>query len=335
MRAGARAANPGIHRTTATKTSYVAMRRIAIVSIELDLHAHAVAKRLREHFDCDVYVIVTDIAHQSVGFLESYPQNHCLIESYDGRYVQIDALDVVWWRRANQPQQSSDLLIDERIRDFVSREWRFALQNSFFCNFNGIWVNHPWADIRASSKLLQLRAANAAGLQIPDTIITNRFCDVINFWNRHNANIIAKKISGAPGFSLATIPVTEDMLSEDDIKLAPAIYQPKIDAYKHLRVLVLGNDVYAAGIKTKEMDWRRDLNGSFENCELSFDLKRQIINVIDRLGLRMGVMDFIEAKDNTLYFLEVNPQGQFLFIEGLTGEKWALACAKFLASIQN
>jgi hypothetical protein len=45
-----------------------------------------------------------------------------------------------------------------------------------------------------------------------------------------------------------------------------------------------------------------------------------IRRVLDVLGLEMGIVDIKETPDGEFVWLEVNPQGQFLFLEGLTGE---------------
>ncbi|MFZ0505160.1 MAG: hypothetical protein WAM44_15680, partial [Chthoniobacterales bacterium] len=52
--------------------------------------------------------------------------------------------------------------------------------------------------------------------------------------------------------------------------------------------------------------------------------------VLDKLGLAMGVIDIKEDPDSELVWLEVNPQGQFLFLEPLTGLKLTDHFAEFL-----
>ena len=52
--------------------------------------------------------------------------------------------------------------------------------------------------------------------------------------------------------------------------------------------------------------------------------------VLDKLGLAMGVIDIKEDPNGELVWLEVNPQGQFLFLEPLTGLKLTNHFADFL-----
>jgi hypothetical protein len=48
------------------------------------------------------------------------------------------------------------------------------------------------------------------------------------------------------------------------------------------------------------------------------------------LNLRMGIFD-LKVSDDGPVWLEVNPQGQFLFLEGITGVDLTTLFAKFLA----
>jgi len=78
------------------------------------------------------------------------------------------------------------------------------------------------------------------------------------------------------------------------------------------------------------MDWRRDhaarmtlYKPDSRTCELSLGLVR-------KLGLEMGVLDAKLLDTGEVCFLEVNPQGQFLFLEGATGFDLTGMCAAFL-----
>jgi hypothetical protein len=59
-------------------------------------------------------------------------------------------------------------------------------------------------------------------------------------------------------------------------------------------------------------------------------LSRQLVALINRLGLRMGVMDLKISPSGQVVWLEVNPQGQFLFAEALSGTPLVQPFADFL-----
>ena len=56
---------------------------------------------------------------------------------------------------------------------------------------------------------------------------------------------------------------------------------------------------------------------------------------MQRLGLRYGAADFRVAPDGDLVFLEVNPAGQWLFVEYATGQPIAAALADLLVRLDR
>lgn len=61
-------------------------------------------------------------------------------------------------------------------------------------------------------------------------------------------------------------------------------------------------------------------------------MKAQLLELQRQLGLAMGIHDCKEGADGEWYWLEVNPQGRFLFLEPLTSLGLAGRFADFLAS---
>jgi glutathione synthase/RimK-type ligase-like ATP-grasp enzyme len=54
-------------------------------------------------------------------------------------------------------------------------------------------------------------------------------------------------------------------------------------------------------------------------------------NLVDKLGLVYAAIDMRRTPDGRYVFLEVNPSGQWLFIENLTGQRMSAALAAALA----
>jgi hypothetical protein len=73
------------------------------------------------------------------------------------------------------------------------------------------------------------------------------------------------------------------------------------------------------------------MNIPVEIAELSDSIRSRLCDVIRHLGLVMGVVDMkLDGDDDEPLWLEVNPQGQFLFIEGLSGLGLTEALSDFL-----
>jgi hypothetical protein len=56
-----------------------------------------------------------------------------------------------------------------------------------------------------------------------------------------------------------------------------------------------------------------------------------VVRLLEELGLRYGALDFRRRDDGAWSFLEVNPGGQWLFVEERTGQPITAALASLLA----
>jgi hypothetical protein len=116
------------------------------------------------------------------------------------------------------------------------------------------------------------------------------------------------------------LKVSEEMLDKaDSLSICPACYQEYIPGDRHIRVNCFGEDVYAVQIESSDLDWRQNLDVPFSKFVVSPNLHSRLQHVLRALGLTMGVFDLkLDPKDEAVW-LEINPQGQFLFVEGITG----------------
>jgi hypothetical protein len=62
-----------------------------------------------------------------------------------------------------------------------------------------------------------------------------------------------------------------------------------------------------------------DLDVPIKRIDLPSNVYSYILNVMAYLKLKMGIFDLKVNVNGEIFWLEVNPQGQFLFLEGLTG----------------
>lgn len=111
---------------------------------------------------------------------------------------------------------------------------------------------------------------------------------------------------------------------------APAIYQEFIGGTQHLRLLCFGDRSLSGVINTAEVDWRPNLNVQIDSWDLPTSLHRMIRRTLDALGLEMGVVDVKIDHHGEFVWLEVNPQGQFIFLEPMTGINFIDEFARYL-----
>jgi hypothetical protein len=308
----------------------------AILTIKDDLHAFAVSRafELRHGHACEIIEADSLADTGGLNWSPDDPESPGVLPSRNGRAVEIRSLDIVWWRRYfyDQIVLPADVS-DPMAIDVITGDCRVSAMGVMLSDFNGTWVSHPDATRRAENKLVQLRAARAAGFRIPKTLISQNPDRIRSFAAAQGGRVVVKSLTNTNRAALTATVIDEQVLAADRaLRLSPAIYQEPIPGTKHLRVHGFGEDFHAALITCAELDWRYHLaDATIEGYELPSTVKSALSQVMRTLDLRMGVFDLKLTPGGELVWLEINPQGQFLFIEGLSELKLTDLLADFLA----
>ncbi|KOG55749.1 hypothetical protein ADK75_10100 [Streptomyces virginiae] len=97
------------------------------------------------------------------------------------------------------------------------------------------------------------------------------------------------------------------------------IYQEIIPGGRHLRMNVLGERTVTVLLESEDLDWRPNLDIPAREVLIPNEIEESVLATLKSLGLNMGAVDMKITDDGKYVFLEVNPQGQFLFLEGMCG----------------
>jgi glutathione synthase/RimK-type ligase-like ATP-grasp enzyme len=234
--------------------------------------------------------------------------------------------NAVWFRRTQLPE-ISDLPVNEKI--YILNEID-SLINNLFAIIDTKWVSHPLFVYKAEDKLFQLKVARDLGFEIPDTLITNSKEELKSFYYEQNGRIIVKPISQTrienketPSF-IFTNKITREQIDKlDNFDLTPCIYQKEIEKEYELRVTVVGDNVFSAAIDSQsdsetKIDWRKK-KLTFYKIEIPKPLEYLCVEIVKKLNLSFGAIDLIKSKDGHYIFLEINPNGQWAWIETQTG----------------
>ena len=188
----------------------------------------------------------------------------------------------------------------------------------------------------AGDKAWQLRLAPRIGFEIPPTLITNDPDELLDFHQQHDGQLICKAL-GFPHFDALNtaddrwvfttqLVGPRDVGYLDSVRYCPAIFQAYVPKRLELRVTVVGDRVFACEIHSQDRartrhDWRRYELASTPHSSHSLpaDVEAMCVRIVAALGLCYGAMDLVLTPDGRYVFLEVNPLGQYLWIEKLTG----------------
>lgn len=201
------------------------------------------------------------------------------------------------------------------------------------------WVSNPYAIKRASNKLTQLILAQELGFNIPKTIFSSDK-EEIEVFRKHLGDIILKplglpyaRVEGVNKWLFATLVKSSQVLDYTGIGITPMIFQERIVKTADLRVTVIGNEVFVCKIVSKDVDWRvsqSDSNTLYSPFSLEDKYINKCIEMVRKLGLAFGALDFVLSEEGNLYFLEINPNGQWGFVEKQTKQPLSMAMAKLL-----
>ncbi len=252
--------------------------------------------------------------------------------SRKGVTLEINNVFKVWPIRIGNTSVNPEL--DPVSAFFAKKQAHYAIE-SLLALFECEVINPPRiARFIQHNKLYQLEIAKWAGLSIPETLVSSNYSDVCEFAKRFGDSMLVKSIYTMPFlnedtdemFGIYSSIITKGELTPFSVKACPNIYQAYIEKKLELRISYANGQILTCAIdsqsseKTK-IDWR---NYDFDNVKhiaynLPDDIQRKIVKFMTRIGLKYGQIDMIITPDNEYVFLEVNPSGQWGWIQGLTG----------------
>ena len=237
-------------------------------------------------------------------------------------------IDAVWYRRISVgtglPADMDAALRHPSIME--SKRTLFGMKDSM-----GKFILDPFTKMRyTENKQLQLQLAREVGLEIPETLITNDADKVREFYQRLQRPLITKmQHSFAVHKNGEEHVVFTNELNEEDVKdldgleFCPMQFQEKVDKKLELRVTIVGDRVFTAAIdssksKDSEIDWRREGHKTLDAWvpyDLPADIEEKMLTMMDKLGLNYGAGDILLTHDDRYLFLEINPAGEFFWID--------------------
>jgi glutathione synthase/RimK-type ligase-like ATP-grasp enzyme len=310
---------------------------ILIVSRPDDDHARAVQRELTS---LGLRATVVDLSRfpQELGLAIRYePGRRAYQLLADGEEVALDNYPVVWWRRP-QPFALHPDIAEGPYAGFAYSEGVEAFAG-LWQSLDATWVNHPAREQVAARKVYQLRVAQDVGLDIPWTLVTNDPGEARRFAEAHRDNGVAYKtfLPATHDWRETRILRRPELDEIESVRYAPVIFQEYVPVTVDLRVTVIGAEILAAAIHCSETsyepDYRIDLNNArVQPFELPPEVRQRVNRLMSSLHLVYAAIDMRLTPDGRFVFLEVNPSGEWLFIEERSGQPITATFARLLAT---
>jgi glutathione synthase/RimK-type ligase-like ATP-grasp enzyme len=247
--------------------------------------------------------------------------------------VDLSEVTAVWHRRLQVAGRLPPEM-DPQLRAASVGESRAALVG-VLAGLGCFRVDEEAAIRRAEQKPLQLAVARRLGLEVPRTLVTNDPASVRGFAASCAGGMVTKMLSSFAVYDtegrehvVFTNPVgPEDLEDLTGLSLCPMTFQERVEKALELRATVVGRRVFTASVDSGASaraahDWRRDgvgLAGVWEPYELPRAESEGLLRLMDYFGLNYGAADFILTPEGRHVFLELNPAGEFFWLEQRPG----------------
>jgi len=241
--------------------------------------------------------------------------------------------DVVWIRRPELPIPNPK--VSEADRKFAETEYR----SFFYCVMYlleklPVWVINRYSASRfIIQKSVQLLIARNCGLKVPDTLIANSPGAVKELLEENSGRMICKAFTPHVWErSDHTVAVTEtfelqrNRLPRDEVlTYAPAIYQELVVKQFDVRMVIMGHHVYSYALHNPKgsLDWRQDAGQRqirVERIATPAQVEKAVLAFVQETGICFGSLDFAVDMQGEWWFLEINEQGQFLWLDQFNPE---------------
>lgn len=318
---------------------------ILVITRAGDAHGSHMVSCLREY---GATVVVVDYSQFPVNASLSLGVDNSHFHLPGERAFSIKKVTSILNRREGTPQAPEG--VTPAIGEYIVRETQHFL-DCFPDLAPCAWVSHPDAIAVAGRKPYQLQRAKELGLRIPKTLVTNSPEDATVFVESLNSPVAVKTL-WTPGISLPTqqgkqqyalytrkLSASEVLRSIARVQNCPMIFQEYIEKAFELRITVVGRQTFSCAIHSQESphtreDWRRyDLD---HTPHTPFTLPQAVeaacVALVEGYGLKFGCIDMIMTPDQEFVFLELNPSGQWLWIEQLTGLPISAALTQLLCN---
>jgi glutathione synthase/RimK-type ligase-like ATP-grasp enzyme len=220
---------------------------------------------------------------------------------------------------------------DEAEEQHVAGEWTEALEGFLAHIPRERWINHPAANAHAAHKLEQLTRARQFELAIPVTLLTQSAEEALAFWQECGGCVVVKPLSSGylerlvaeNDTQVFTSAVTqEDINSFDLVTHCPTLFQKRIDKSYDVRATIIDDfSVFVKLVATDRDCQRLDIRRNnmedvkYSPVEPPEAIRSATLALIRSYGLRFAAIDFAIDKFGNWVFLEINPNGQWAWLD--------------------
>jgi MvdD family ATP-grasp ribosomal peptide maturase len=261
----------------------------------------------------------------------------------ENEQLDISSVTSVWYRRLAIGAKIPTTM-DVQLRQASIKESRATIQG-MIASIKGFHLDLLENIRKAENKQLQLQVARELGIDTPRTLTTNNPQTVREFM-QECTQVVTKMLSAFAVYDeqgqekvVFTNTVTpEDLKDLNGLRYCPMTFQEKVPKALELRAIIVGKEIFTAAVDSQALelardDWRKKgiaLLKDWQPHQLPKDIEDKLLRLMAYFKLNYGAIDIILTPDGHHVFLEVNPVGEFFWLEKYSGLPISDAIAKML-----
>lgn len=306
------------------------MKTILIITNKDDITVDFIIKELQER-GIPYYRLNTEDIPNKISIKLNLNSNIFeLTDKVKGININLLDFNSIYYRRPLFNDFSYIEGINIQELNYLKSELVFIFEGLYKVLRKKYWLNNVYSIREAENKIYQLQLAQEVGFKIPLSVISNQSERVNEVRADCEDDCIIKPIKSGnmKDISSPKVVFTTKLKGDQDlerIESFPVFIQDNIRKQFDLRIIVIGNEIFAAQIhsqnnKDSEVDWRRGQQIlEHRNHELPVEVGKMCIELTRKLSLNYSAIDMILDEHGDYIFLEINPNGQWAWLEKRLG----------------
>lgn len=233
--------------------------------------------------------------------------------AYDDWKIEKSDVYSIYYRKPILPDLSE---YEKEYHGMIAKDI-ISLINGITDDFEGKVLTKPAILRKTENKTFQLLYAIRNGFSIPKSYIGNNGEAVLEFVKEKSIikPLTTGKIKGHDGVEIYQTNYFNNL--SDDIKITPLYIQNYEEKDYEVRLTCINGSMFAVRIDSEDkLDWRKNYKGlKYSIVECTKNVVGWCNKLMKDYNLDFGAFDFIVNKHNEWIFLEVNPNGQWLWLE--------------------
>ncbi len=219
----------------------------------------------------------------------------------------------IYYRKPRFPDLSA---YEPEYRNMINYDI-LTLINGIVDSFDGKVLTKPSILRKCENKVFQLIYAVKNDILIPTSFIGN---DNETMKGIADKKTIIKPVSTGKVYREDECEIYQTSYFEDfeeDISLTPVYVQEYIKKSFEVRITIIDGKIFPIKIESEDkVDWRRECNrNKYSIIDVPEDILRKSLKILEDFRLAFGAFDYIVNEKKEWVFLEVNPNGQWHWLE--------------------